>query len=79
MAKAFQRGMWREEADNAPPYVLSLETVRLCSRHQVPVADVATLPDGWVRSAANIPVAPRLSGQERIDFVKRKWMEISYE
>ena len=79
MAKAFQRGMWREEYENAPPYVLSLETARVSSRHQLPVDDDATLPDGWVRSAANIPVAPRLSGEERIDFLKRKWMEMSYE
>ena len=29
MAKAFQRGMWREEADNAPLYVLSRAGARL--------------------------------------------------
>ena len=79
MAKAFQRGMWREEADSAPPYVLSLETARLSSRHQLPVADDANLPDRWVRSAANIPVAPRLSGQDRVEFVNRKWTEMPYE
>ena len=71
--------MWREEADNAPPYVLSLETARLSSRHQMPVPDDATLPDGWVRSVANIPVAPRLSGQDRVEFVSRKWTEMPYE
>ena len=58
MAKAFQRVLWREEAENAPPYVLSLETARLSSRHQLPVSDDPTLPDGWVRSAAKIPMAP---------------------
>ena len=62
IAKVFERVMWGEEAKTSRPYVLSLETARLSSRHQLPVDDDATLPDGWVRSAASIPVAPRLSG-----------------
>ena len=78
MAKAFQRAMWREDAESARPYVVSLETARLTSRHRLPVDDDATLPDGWVRSAANIPVAPRLSGQDRVEFVSRKWTEMPY-
>ena len=69
MAKAFQHEMWREEAANAPPYVLSLETMRLCSCHSVPVEDDATLPDGWVMNDVNVPVASWLSGQERVDFI----------
>ena len=45
----------------------------------MPVEDDATLPKGWTRNVVNVPVAPRLSGQERIDFIKRKWQEVSYE
>ena len=52
---------------------------RLCSRHSVPVEGDASLPEGWTRNAVNVPVAPRLSGQERTDFVKQKGMEMSYE
>ena len=33
MAKAYEREWWLEDAANAPLYVVSLETARLCSRH----------------------------------------------
>ena len=51
MAKAFERVMWGEEAKTSRPYVLSLETARLSSRHQLPVDDDAILLDRWIRSA----------------------------
>ena len=46
MARAYERERWLEEAANAPPYVVSLETAQLCSRHSVPVEGDASLPEG---------------------------------
>ena len=44
MAKMYQHELCRELTVNEPPYVVSLETVRLCSRHSVLVDDDVTLP-----------------------------------
>ena len=79
MARVYERERWLEEAANVLPYVVSLETAQLCSRHSVPVEEDASLPEGWTRNAVNVPVAPRLSGKERVGFIMRKWQAMSYE
>ena len=35
--------------------------------------------DGLVRNAVNVPRAPQLSGQERVDYIMRQWREMPYE
>ena len=49
---------------SAPPHLLSEENARLQSRHNIPVEDDITLPEGWVRNS----VALRLSGHEHLDY-----------
>ena len=41
--------------------------------------DDAILSDGWVRSAVYIPMAPLLSGQAGVKFIKGKWAEMLCE
>ena len=79
MARAYERERWLEDAANAPPYVVSLETAQLCNRHSVSVEGEASLSKGWTRNAVSVSVAPRLCGKERVDFIMRQWHALSFE
>ena len=59
MAKAYQRELWREEAVNAPLYVVSLEIARLCSRHSVLVEEDASRrrAELWIISQTHLTAA----------------------
>ena len=79
MARAYKHERWLENASNAPPYVVSMETAQLCSRHSVPVEGEASLPKGWTRNAVNMLVALRLCSKECIDFIMRQWHAMSFD
>ena len=70
MAKTWQREMWREEAANTPPYVMSLENAWLCSHHNIPLEDDVTLPEGWVTNAVKYAYGGR-KGEIRIRLKSR--------
>ena len=41
----------------------------ICTNTPVPAA--LRLPEGWKTNAVFVPVAPRLSGQARVDYIKQ--------
>ena len=38
-----------------------------------------TLPEGWVTNIVNVPVAPRLTKQDRMDYIKLCRSAMSWE
>lgn len=52
-----------------PPTMLSEVEARQYIRNNTPLEPGVTLPEGWVTNIVNVPVAPRLSGQDRRDYI----------
>jgi hypothetical protein len=65
---------------NMPPRtMLSEEEARLYIRNNTPLEPGVTLPEGWVTNIVNVPVAPRLSGQARVDYINLCRTAMSWE
>ena len=52
-----------------PPTMLSEEKVRLYIRNNTSLEPGVTLSEGRVMNIVNMPVAPRLSGQDHVDYM----------
>ena len=58
---------------------MSEEKARLYIRNNTPLEPGVTLPEGWVTNIVNMPVAPRLSGQDRRDYITLCQSAMSWE
>ena len=70
---ARQRGGAGPSAPPSPPppaiRVLTEDEARDLVRTNTPVPAACHLPEGWVTNRVHVPVAPRLAGQARLDYV----------
>lgn len=48
-------------------------------RTNTPVPAALRLPEGWKTNAILVPVAPRLSGQERVDYINHCYENMPFE
>ena len=62
-----------------PPTMLSEVEARQYIRNNTPLEPGVTLPEGWETNIVNMPVAPRLSGQDRRDYIALSWSAMSRE
>ena len=56
--------------ENTPPTMLSEENTWLYIRNNTPLETSVTLSEGWVTNLVNMPLAPCLSEQDRVDYIK---------
>ena len=51
-------------------------TVEEAQHHEcnyIPASSDRRMPDGWMPNVDNVPVAPPLTGQARLDYIRSLW------